>query len=318
MKRAIAKIIKILGPDILLNTDCFFIALEDLKPTSISEIKILKEAYTKPFAQLLYDAYTQNIKINEGTIGKQLEAICESEKNHYENLYKCLYKDIYGTVPPDVPAYRKNQSNTVISSTAIRKIVDNISKKEINETFFLGRYMQVVKGSETPIEWIVVKKDSKKVLAISKYALLVKPYNNDWVSTSWQKSSIRQYLNEVFVKEAFSDVEISVLCDSQVIADKNSRYESVKQGGNTSDKVFLLSINEVDEILGENRICKPTQVITDKIQTGEDGTCRWWLRTLGYDTDCATGVYADGKIDRAGFSVNSEDAVRPAICIRIG
>lgn len=318
MKYAIDKVIRIFGPDILLNTNQFLTAIEDLKPTNTLAIQLLKEIYTKPIAQLIYDSYIQNKKINESVIANIIDTVCEDEKKHRSDVYKRLYKDIFGTVPANVPDFRSSQnSNAVVSSTAIRKVLDSITSKKVNETFFLGRYVQSSNGSEKPIEWIVVKKDNKKIMAISRYALLAKPYNNEWTNTSWQESSIRQYLNKVFINEAFSDAEVRVLCDSIVVADKNSRYESVKQGNNTIDKIFLLSTKEIEEIPVENRSCEPIQIIKDKIRIGDNGKCRWWLRTLGYDTDCATGVYADGKIDRAGFSVNSDDAVRPAICISI-
>lgn len=318
MKRAIEKVIRICGPDIFLNTNQFLFAIEDLMPDNISEIQFLKEIYTKSMAQLLYDGYIQNKKMNESVIGKLIENICVNEKTHYTDVYKRLYRDIYGTTPSSTLNFGKIQStNNMISTTTFKKVIDTISSKKISETFFLGRYVQSSNGAEKPIEWIVVKKDSKSIIAISRYALLAKPYNNEWVRTSWQESSIRQYLNTVFIKEAFSNLEMNIIGDCHVEADKNTRYENVKQGNNTTDKVFLLSTKEIDEVSEDIRVCEPSQAIKDKIQLGNNGKCRWWLRTLGYDTDCATGVYADGKIDRAGFSVNSDDAVRPAICIRL-
>lgn len=320
MKQAIVKVIRIFGPEILLNKEKFLLAMEDIKPNNMSEIQQLMEIYTKAIAQLLYDSFLQENgrKINELILGDIIESLCKDEKKHFDSVYRDIYKKINGTFPQIIPDYVGTQKNqTSLSGTAIQKIRKSIASKKVNDSFELGRYLQNRDESETPIEWIIIKKEIRRVLAISKYALFVKPFNDEWVATSWATSSIRGYLNNIFLKEAFSDVEIGLLDEFYVPADKNTRYESVDQGKNSSDRVFLLSMKEVDELASTIRTCRPTNLLKEKINTDDNGKCRWWLRTLGYDTDCATGVYANGKVDRAGFSVNTDDAVRPVICIKL-
>ena len=111
MKQVIGKVVKLFGPNIFLKTDQFLAAIEDLNPTNTLDIQFLKKIYTKPFAQLLYEGYTQNKNINESVIGSFIETLCKNEKIHYTDTYTLLYKEIYGITHSTVPNYSSIQNS---------------------------------------------------------------------------------------------------------------------------------------------------------------------------------------------------------------
>lgn len=73
---------------------------------------------------------------------------------------------------------------------------------------------------------------------------------------------------------------------SDVTADENPEHKGTNQGYDADDKVFLLSIKEVEKYFNsdKDRGCKPTRhAICNGVLIDEDkGQCWWWLRSLGY------------------------------------
>lgn len=191
-----------------------------------------------------------------------------------------------------------------------------------------GAYEQdndTANGKEA-IEWLVLDYDaeSDRALVISRYALDCKPYNTEWVDITWEKCTLRAWLNDEFIKAAFSAEEQKAIPTVTVSADKNPKY-STAPGNATQDKVFLLSITEVNKFFKDDdaRLCAPTDLaIKNGVWTSSsysvDGraTCYWWLRSPGYISDCAARVDYDGYVFASGFCVDySSEAVRPALYI---
>ena len=112
------------------------------------------------------------------------------------------------------------------------------------------------------IEWIVLDKQDGKLLLISRYALAEMSYDYKGEEVTWEKCSLRKWLNDMFVKEAFSDKEIKHIPTIKVTADKNPTFDT-DPGNDTEDQVFLLSIPEVEKYFkiktGDERNCYPTE-----------------------------------------------------------
>lgn len=162
---------------------------------------------------------------------------------------------------------------------------------------------------EDSIDWIVVAKEGNKYLLITKNVIDIRAFNKSATTVTWAESTIRNWLNGEFVEIAFSE----------------SEYEKINttKNGESEDKVFLLSGEEVEKYLNENNaagIPTPFAAYKKLHLNEEDGdTCRgWWLRdTFGaYD---ASVVDQDGKICQDGYQVNTEYVgVRPAIWVTVG
>ncbi len=194
------------------------------------------------------------------------------------------------------------------------------------DTYTFGTYEQdndTSNGAEA-IEWTVLDKKDDKLLVISKYALDCQPYNSEDVEVTWESCTLRTWLNDEFLSEAFSVDEQSVIALTTVTTDENPSYDT-DPGNDTEDKVFLLSIAEAEEYFStdEERKCVPTAyAIAQGAYTssvGGKGTCLWWLRSPGGIQRSAADVGYDGSVRHHGYYVHSDGvAVRPALWINLG
>ena len=176
------------------------------------------------------------------------------------------------------------------------------------------------------VEWLVLDKQDGKVLVISKYALDCQQYNTSYTNVTWETCSLRKWLNNTFISNAFSAEEQAKIQTTTVSADKNPSY-STNPGNATQDKVFLLSIAEANKYFNsdEARMCGTTEYAiaqgastSDSYSAGGKATCWWWLRSPGSSQDSAAYVILDGAVLELGrFVDGDDDAVRPALWITL-
>lgn len=205
-----------------------------------------------------------------------------------------------------------------------------IKNAKVGDIVYFGTYEQdndTSNGKEN-IEWRVLAKENSRVLVISDKALDRQPYNSSYTEeVTWENCSLRKWLNGTFLNKAFSTEEQAQIQNTTVSADNNPQY-STNPGNATTDKVFLLSINEVEKYFNsdEARKCAPTAYAkaqgastsdTCKTPSGA-ATCWWWLRSPGDDQSSAAYVYFGGNVFELGNYVFSGlNAVRPAMWISI-
>ena len=193
-----------------------------------------------------------------------------------------------------------------------------------------GKYPQGADGSVSPIEWLVldIKKpsltnrlfygDKIEALIISRYGLDFKEYNPDHTGITWEDCNLRKWLNNDFIKSAFSEEEVKRIKVSELKNEDNHEYQT-RGGNDTKDRVFCLSVDEAKQYFSsdKNRQCK----CTDYARTREGCVtiydfCLWWLRSPGRGYDYASCVWWDGTILLHGGDVYwDNDAVRPALRI---
>ena len=224
-------------------------------------------------------------------------------------------------------------SEKQLENCYIRKLGEEkwnkIKNIKIGDSYTFGTYEQdnnTSNGKEA-IEWTVLDKDGMSLLLVSKQALAWQQYNTSYTDVTWENCTLRKWLNGTFLKNAFSTEEQAQIQNTTVSADNNPQY-STNPGNATTDKVFLLSINEVEKYFNSNeaRKCAPTAYAeaqgvwtsdTYKTPSGA-ATCWWWLRSPGSNQDEAAGVYVDGSVGEYGRNVNHvHGAVRPAMWITI-
>lgn len=206
---------------------------------------------------------------------------------------------------------------------------DTVKNASVGDTITFGAYEQdnnTSNGKEA-IEWTVLDKDGMSLLLISKQALDCQQYNTSYTDVTWESCSLRKWMNGTFLNKAFNAEEQAQIQNTTVSADKNPEYNT-NPGNATTDKVFLLSINEVEKYFNsdEARKCAPTAyakaqgAYTSDIYKTASGaaTCWWWLRSPGYLRNYAATVYYDGSVYFSGDLVNYDnDAVRPALWINL-
>ena len=194
------------------------------------------------------------------------------------------------------------------------------------DTMFFGIYEQdnnTANGKED-IEWTVLAKEGEKRLLISKYALETRPYNTQCYDVTWENCTLRTWLNTEFYTAAFSAEEQKLILETTVTADKNPRY-GTDPGNSTKDKVFLLSIPEVEKYFAndEDRRCAPTAYAkaqgvwlqTNMKTAGGEDACQWWLRSPGDDRRNADVSYGGSVYETGFYAVLDMICVRPALWI---
>lgn len=217
-----------------------------------------------------------------------------------------------------------------------KKMAKKISTTEVGEDITFGKYEQDnnTSNGKEDIEWIILAKENGKTLLISKYGLDVQQYNTDKGSVTWENCTLRQWLNDTFINDAFNADERTMIQNTYLPSENNPKY-GTDSGNDTNDKIFVLSLTEAQKYFttNESRMCHPT-AFAKANANGEwrnEGFCRWWLRTPGISQEYTSDVTEDGNINYLlgkfvdadwetysfpDFSmILSGDAVRPAMWI---
>lgn len=207
-------------------------------------------------------------------------------------------------------------------------INDKLKNAKKGDYITFGSYEQdnnIANGKED-IEWLVLSNFDHGIFVVSKYALDCQQYNTSDTDVTWETCSLRKWLNETFVNNAFSLDEQNMIKTTTVTADKNSFYDT-SPGNDTTDKVFLLSKKEVGiyfDRIEDNR-CSPTDYATAQgtwtaivPEINKDiYLCHWWLRSPGEDSSRAAIVSFDGYFSDTGVTLDYA-GVRPAMWIDWG
>ena len=190
----------------------------------------------------------------------------------------------------------------------------------LGDKVYFGSYEQdnnTSNGKES-IEWIVLAKENNRILVISDKALDCQPYNEVYEYVTWEKCTLRKWLNNDFINSAFTDEEKAIIPTVTVSADKNPEY-CTNPGKATKDEVFLLSITEANKYFSSNsaRKCTPTNyAVANGVYKSVSGFCWWWLRSPGNIQSNAVSVGNGGGVYEYGYDVDDgNNAVRPALWI---
>lgn len=215
-------------------------------------------------------------------------------------------------------------------------------KKELKkgDILLFGEYEQdgKKKNGKEKIEWLVLDVEKSKVLVISKDILTAREYHKESKEGGyifWKDSSIRKWLNDSFIKSAFSKHEQKRILKSPII---NEDTQEGKPGGeDTEDKIFLLSEKEArayfqfdkdrvarlnkSSLKSAKKLSAENEYFTEEefeqyIVKEAKNRWFWWLRGSGYGVFDAVCVDDTGKIDDSGFlSGYKHGGVRPAMWI---
>ena len=201
-------------------------------------------------------------------------------------------------------------------------IKEQLGNAEIGDTIKFGLYEQDndENNGKEEIEWQLLEKQEDKALVISKYGLDCKEYNDEYEEVTWKNCTLRSWLNDEFIKTAFSKDEQELVAETKLENPDNSDYDT-DGGKDTVDKVFLLSIDEAEEYFSSEdaRKCEPTEYAkAQDVWIGDNGNCVWWLRSPGYGQYYAAYVRGVGSVDTGGYGVDVDlNAIRPALWINL-
>mgnify|MGYP003279983045 CR=1 FL=1 len=202
------------------------------------------------------------------------------------------------------------------------KLQEKLRATEVGDTVLFGSYEQdnVINNGKEAIEWLVLAKERDKMLVISRYALDCQQYNTSNADVTWETCSLRAWLNNTFLNNAFYAEEQAKIQDTNVSDEKNPQY-GTEPDNVVNDKVFLLSVDEVERYFSSDseRACRPTEyAVANGSYNRENGNCHWWLRVPRCDSNNGACVCEDGYVASYGIGVTYDIiGVRPAMWISL-
>jgi hypothetical protein len=183
-------------------------------------------------------------------------------------------------------------------------------------------------------KWRVLYVQNDRALIITDNIIDKRPYNNEDIGVTWETCTLRQYLNNDFYNQFIESCQERII--ETTIKNLDNLWFGTAGGNDTLDKIFLLSLEEVDEYFGNSK-----DYINKNIKFWDKDGCAavdwmsnkhnrkrvanynnkpdWWsLRTSGFRNYCATYVNGDGSISVDGFVVNYPHfGVRPTLWLKI-
>ena len=296
--------------------------------------------YSDAAAQIAETKYQQAIALRE--TGKYKSAIAAfTELGDYGDAEAQITETKYQQADDLTNSGEYDEAYAIYATIIDYKDVDNIltnnknlaevaaavaldEKFAVGNYVTLGRYPQMQSGEDlTSIEWLVLARDKNKALLISQYGLDAQPYNESETNVTWEKCSLRAWLNDVFFSRAFDTSEQQAIILTTVANDKSQGYSewNITGGSTTKDKVFLLSYAEAKMYFGLNensntKSCiQPTAyAIAQGVFVDGASASWWWLRSPGHEQYDAARVGADGSLYYHDVR-DSSGAVRPAIWV---
>ena len=167
-----------------------------------------------------------------------------------------------------------------------------------------------------PIKWRVIKCENGEALLLSDIVLDKQKYNKRLKKVTWEKSTLRKWLNKKFMNRAFSNSEQEAIHTTKVINEDNYYYKT--DGGNdTLDKIYLLSLSETDEEKEYGFTDSYGMTIKYSNYADLDDYQYWWLRTPGEKNISAAAVDMSGKAYLGGGESDMELGIRPVLHLNL-
>lgn len=212
-------------------------------------------------------------------------------------------------------------SNLVRNSTFLKEKKEDFSAAQVGQRIEFGTYEQdsiwddKTTREKDPIYWIVLEKQDDRILVVSSLILDIHSYDeSDSDVVTWEKCSLRRWLNNTFINNAFNATERKLILEAEVPADKYPDCDT-DPGNATTDHIFLLSASEYLKYFTYDSISR----FSDYADTMSEDRGRyqaWWLRTPGEDGQ-AKVFCDDGNMFDASWYRDPNGGVRPAMWISL-
>ena len=184
------------------------------------------------------------------------------------------------------------------------------------------------------IDWRVLTVENNKMLLISEIIIEKRPYNVEYKDITWENCTLRKYLNNEFYNNLGA-------AKSAIAETHNSNpinpWHGTMGGNTTTDKVFLLSLDELVKYFGDsgdlwNKRRKDYEgnnnsngwYLHDQYNSarianyGNEWALGWWLRSPGDTSYYAAIVSYVGCVNVIGIEVKENlVGVRPALWLNL-
>lgn len=232
----------------------------------------------------------------------------------------CLEEPVYGewTIARGISAdkeFENSQSGSFTFEVKENKTSSiSFTSARIGDIVTFGNY-------NGALEWLVIGEEGDNLLLITKDCIEALPYNTERKKVTWESCDLRKWLNEDFIEKAFSEEERKIIVSTKLENPDNKRMFGAIGGNSTTDRVFLLSYDEVLECFpnGWNiytELSPSAEKEADRHEIGGREFWYWWTRSPGLGQDMATivngitfGVGDDGLV------VSEKHGVRPVVWV---
>ncbi|MGI6019576.1 MAG: DUF6273 domain-containing protein [Marvinbryantia sp.] len=210
------------------------------------------------------------------------------EKNSFTEA-KAIYRKLDG--------YKDSEEKIVLCDTKAEELE---RQNEMEKILNAKRKDTVIYG---PYTWIVLEENDKELMLLNTHSdfheeFVGISYHNKKEAVTWETCELRKWLNGEFL-EKFSEEELDRMLVTEVKNTENPVY-GTDAGGDTEDRVYLLSIEEAQEHM-------------DIIETM---SLSWLLRTPGSTQKSVTYITPDHIIADYGCPVEWDQYdIRPVIRI---
>jgi len=221
---------------------------------------------------------------------------------------------------------KKSSAETVAPAAESIAPTPEIAVPVIGSTVSFGGY-----------DWRVLASRDSKSLIIAEDVIEQRPYSIDLVDTTWETCALRKYLNGEFLQK-LSEEDQGRIAEEKIRNPHNLWYNT--QGGrDTSDKIFILSLEEIDSYFGNSgdyqnqrrKKYKNGEFIADnngwyfsniydvsRQVSSSDTVPFWWLRSPGLDSFGAAFVCSNGTVNVDGGLIHGpKGGVRPALWLNM-
>lgn len=210
---------------------------------------------------------------------------------------------------------------------------DDVVHEDSDGTKYLVREDKTCYKYE-PIKWRVlsVSEDGKDAFLMADKNLDAQHYHTSYSDTvTWENASVRAWLNEDFLDQAFTDGEKAGIIRTEIANKKSPEYvkeENEEDEAPTTDYIYLLSREEVTSRaygFADNTDPTETRKAENTDFAGSGGTIKtdnpsanYWLRTMGTKGRVSHVDYLEGKIPTENLNallgaVNDVSRIRPAL-----
>ena len=161
------------------------------------------------------------------------------------------------------------------------------------------------------LEWYIIDIKDEEALLIADKCIAWDFYCGDNTlfepacSCSWEKSYVREYLNDKFYSEAFTEKE------KELIISRNEY----------NDKIFLLDLDEIEKLFAFEDLRRGETYFADdfhgRIEVNLEPTW-WWINTVGSEPNRMCVMSPSGEIYTDGrYTDADETGIRPAMWVNL-
>lgn len=249
----------------------------------------------------------------------------EIDAKTYAKLTSQTNWDSNGDAVIDGTKYRRISADDVVKVNNGVSYFNWNNKNDISYHYF--RYDK--------IKWRVLNVQGGEAFLLADKVLECQSYHTKNTAVTWEKSTLRSFMNGKFLDCAFTTEEENAIKKSDV-KNNNNLYKNTEGGNDTQDKIFLPSESEIHTdaaksygfVSGRNikdnarrskssTYAKAEGVLSD-IEKDLAGNCSWWLRSPGGDTNIAARIFYDGNANWSAYVDEiSGGGVRPALKLDI-